>query len=109
MDSIAVNGQVAPLRIVHILQSNGRVSIPVKPSHTVFAQFRHISGIPASAGENPVPISRLLLLNRIASMLRAKKESLAGNLADFEKTEIKEEYGAMSSQVKAGLIFNLNA
>ncbi|CAD7838625.1 hypothetical protein S1OALGB6SA_554 [Olavius algarvensis spirochete endosymbiont] len=110
MDSVAVSGQLSPLRIVRVSQSDGRVSVPVKPSHTVFAQFRHVSGTPASAGENTVPISRLFLLNRIVSMLQARKKHLVSNsgLAGLQQTEIKE-YGAVSSQVKAGLILNFSA
>jgi len=109
MDSNATSNQISSLRIARIFQSGGRLSVPVKPSHTVFAQFRHVSGTPASAGENAVPISRLRLLNHIVSILRAGKNHLNGSseLVDlqFEKIEIKE-YSAKTIRATTGLVFN---
>lgn len=112
MDSGVVSGRISPFRIARISQSGGRVSVPVKPSQTVFAQFRHISGSPASIGEGTVPISRLRLLNRIVSMLQARREYSADNseFADSQlgKTEIGE-YGVKPRKITTGLVFNLSA
>lgn len=118
MDPAAANSQVLSLRIARVFQSGGRVSVPVRPSQTVFAQFRHISGTPASAGENTMPISRLRLLNRIVSMLQARKERSAGNFglvdSQLKKSEVKPRGSKLGQEtrlgrVTAGLVFNLNA
>lgn len=112
IDAGAASGQISPFRIARVSQSGGRVSVPVKPSQTVFAQFRYISGTPASVGEGTVPISKLRLLNRIVGMLQASKANSAGNPEftdlQLDKTEI-EEYGAKPSKIRAGLVLNLSA
>lgn len=108
MDAVAASDQISSLQMAQVFQFGRRVSVPVKPSQTVFAQFRHISGTPASAGESTVSISKLRLFNRIVSILKAKKEALSGKLPDSQGNKIKE-YGAKSSRITGGLVFNLGA
>jgi len=108
VDAGVASGRISPLRMAQVSQSGRRVSVPVKPSQAVFAQFRHISGTPASAGESTVPISRLRLFNRIVSILRARQEGLPGNSELPDSHGIKE-YDAKLSQVTAGLVFNFGA
>jgi len=108
VDAGVTSGRISPLRMAQVSQSGRRVSVPVKPSQAVFAQFRHVSGTPAFAGESRVSISRLRLFDRIVSILRARKENLPDNLEspDSHGSKIKE-YDAKLSQVKTGLVFNL--
>ncbi len=49
---------------------DARVTVPVRPAHSVFAQYRHVSGVPASLGQRSVPLPRLQILDSLISNLR---------------------------------------
>jgi len=51
------------------------MSVPVKPSETVFAQYRYISGTPASSGQQTVPLSRIHILNSLIDNLQKVKNN----------------------------------
>ena len=72
-----VAGQLSALQLVGSSRAGGRVSLPVKPMHTVYAQFRHVSGHPSLDWQNPVPLSKVQILNSlIESLQRTKGETL---------------------------------
>ena len=58
---------------------NGRVSLPVSPSSYIYSHFNHVSGVPASEGENGVSISRLKIIDTLIeqiSRMRGQPEPL---------------------------------
>lgn len=52
---------------------SGALYVPVSPSAVVYAQFNHVRGIAASAGESGVPISRVKILNTLIDQLVSMK------------------------------------
>ena len=68
-------GQISSLQITRFNGSGHRMSVPVRPSQTVFAQFRHISGTPASSGQSTIPLSRIQLLNSLIDNLQRVKQN----------------------------------
>ena len=122
-------GQISSLQITRFSRSGHRVSVPVRPSQTVFAQYRHISGTPASTGQNTVPLSRVQLLNSLIDNLQRMKKTPGYN-PDMAKTSpervdalIKQyaselhqamkatpvPFGTMGGSSGSGLVFNLTA
>jgi len=71
----SIAGNISSLQITRYSRTGHRMSVPVKPSQTVFAQYRNISGIPASSGQNTVPLSRVQLLNSLISNLQKLKHN----------------------------------
>src|SRR5574344_792202 len=51
----------------------GALYVPVSPSAVVYAQFNHVRGIAASAGESGVPISRVKILKTLIDQLVSMK------------------------------------
>ena len=117
----SVASQLSSLQFYRVSRSGSRVSIPVRPSQTVYAQYRHISGTPASSSQRAVPLSRVALLNSlITNLQRLQKEPSYS--PDTESSEKKsealiEQYAAelhravqsMGSSAGAGMIFSLSA
>lgn len=122
-------GQISSLQITRFSGSGHRVSVPVRPSQTVFAQYRHISGTPASTGQSTVPLSRVQLLNSLIDNLQRMKKT-PGYSSDTAKTSperadalIKQyaselhqamkatpvPFGTMGGASGSGLVFNLTA
>lgn len=63
-------GQISSLQISRFVTSGQRMSVPVRPSQTVFTQYRYVSGTPAGHGQNAVPITKVHLLNSLISNLQ---------------------------------------
>jgi hypothetical protein len=122
-------GQISALQIARLSRSGLRMSVPVKPSQTVFAQYRHISGVPASTGQRTVPLSKVQLLNSLIDNLQRLKNdpsyaSAAAQTSPERTDALIEQYaselhqviksvpaafGAMGSASGAGMIFALTA
>lgn len=47
----------------------GSLYVPVNPNAVVYAQFDHVHGIAASAGQEGIPISRVKILNTLIDQL----------------------------------------
>ena len=110
--------------------SSGRIALPVAPSQFIYAQFEHVSGIPAPEGTRGVSISRLKILDVLIDQLSQLKKKpatsfgAAGPMSDeridalIDKYE-KEIRGAFSASVRmpyaptpaapAGLVVDLVA
>ncbi len=78
-------GQISSLQITRFSRSGHRMFVPVRPSQTVYAQYRHISGTPASTGQRTVPLSRVRILNSLIDNLR-KMKSDPGYRSEIAKT-----------------------
>ena len=67
--------QLSSINLLRFTGGSGRVSVPVRPSSTVFAQYRHVYGVPAAAGQQTVSLSKISILNNlIESLQRLKKD-----------------------------------
>jgi len=122
-----VAGHVSSLQIARFSRSGHRVSVPVQPAQTVFAQYRYISGVPAESGQRTVPLSRVQLLNALIDNLQRMKkdpayapESLDASPARTDALikqyaqelhqamqSIPESFGTFGGASGAGMVFNL--
>jgi hypothetical protein len=48
---------------------NGRMTLPVRPSQSVYAQFKHIVGVPSTNQQEQIPINKLRLLDILIDRL----------------------------------------
>ncbi len=62
----------------------GALYVPVTPSAVMYAQFDHIHGIAAPAGENGVSVNRISILNALIEQLVSMK---AKDLPDAESIQ----------------------
>ncbi len=122
-------GQISSLHITRLSGMGGRMAVPVRPSQTVYAQYKHISGRPASAGQNTVPLSRIQLLNSLIEGLKRIKsdpsyspelgnvtperaDALIKNYSAEIHQALKstpEMFGTLSGASTAGMVMNLSA
>lgn len=119
---------VSPLQLSRISSSGGKMYVPVRPSQTVIAQYRYISGTPASQGQQTMPLSRLQLLNSLVNNLNARNtgsgisplsnisgaqaDKLIRQYASELHTAVKrmpESFGTPGSLVDTGIVFQLRA
>jgi hypothetical protein len=68
-------GNISSLQISRYSRTGHRLTVPVKPSQTVFAQYPHISGTPAASGQSTVPLTKVQLLNSLISNLQKMKQT----------------------------------
>jgi len=122
-----IAGNISSLQITRYSRSGHRMSVPVKPSQTVFAQYRNISGVAASSGQNTVPLSRVQLLNSLINNLQKMKQGIKNESANLSpqradaliKIYASELHQAMKSTPAAfgtavgssgsGMVFSLSA
>ena len=126
MDFGGAAGHISSLQIARFTRSGHRVSVPVRPSQTVFAQYRHISGTPASSGQRTVPLSRVQLLNSLINNLQKIKSDAsydAPAASTPERTDalikqyaaelhqamksIPEAFGTLGGSAGAGMVFDI--
>ena len=127
--SIAVANRIPLLQVGKLSRSGNRYSVPVQPSQTVFAQYRHISGIAARKGQKTVSLTKIHLLNNLISTLQARqsKQSIPSNLSDSSpeqndalikkySTELSRavkatpvSFGTLGSTASAGMVFQTSA
>lgn len=70
---------------------NGKIYVPVQPGLVKYSQFKHISGIPASDGQNGVTISKVQILNHLIDQLVSMKK--------MPQTDLSEKITLTDSQV----------
>ncbi|MCK5735675.1 MAG: hypothetical protein KAH21_04310 [Spirochaetaceae bacterium] len=124
-----IAGNISSLQISRYSRTGHRMTVPVKPSQTVFAQYRNISGTPASSGQSTVSLSKVQLLNSLINNLEKMKHSPGYN-SETSKTSperadaLIQQYASELHQVMkstpvafgtsggssgSGIVFNLSA
>ncbi|MDC7219726.1 MAG: hypothetical protein PQJ59_07290 [Spirochaetales bacterium] len=64
-------GMVNPVQISSTAHGHGgKVTLPVSPVDTMYAQYKYVQGIPASTSQSSVPLKRLQLLNNMIVSLQ---------------------------------------
>ncbi len=106
-----VTGYVSSL--LSLRSAGRRVSVPVRPSHIVFAQYRHVSGIPASGGQKGVPLSRLQIIDSVLSNFQrvtSSQETGSQAIRLHQAVNSSPQYfSSLGSASSAGMILNLIA
>ena len=84
--------------ISHSSGASGKLYVPVNPNSVLYAQFNHVSGVPAKQGQNGVSISKIQILN-----------TLIDNLSRIKKSAVTEKNSVMSDAQAEVLIKNYQA
>ena len=58
---------------ISISQTGDRMSLPVSPSSLIYAQFKHVSGVPATDGVQGVNISKLAIIDTLVEQISKMK------------------------------------
>lgn len=114
--------QLSSFQMARFSESGNRMFVPVKPAQTVYAQYRHISGTPASGGQRTVPLSRVQLLNSLISNLQKIKKSTPETSAENNQADmliqqyarelhqaVKSVPASFGTGSSAGMVFSLSA
>ena len=64
----SVNAGYLNTTLLHSSRS-GKRSVPVRPSHSYYARFKHVIGVPAGKESNQVPLHKLRVLDNFISHL----------------------------------------
>jgi hypothetical protein len=93
------------LNIIRIQNmQDGRITVPVHPTHAVYARFKHIQGVPARDGG--APIFRLRVLDSLIDRLLRYREVVPGavRLGDFDEDSIDPLLERLESRLRAHLL-----
>ncbi len=106
-------GGITVSSLLSLRNAGRRVSVPVRPSHMVFAQYRHVSGIPASGGQKGVPLSRLQIIDSVlsnAQRITSSREA-GSQVMNLHKAvnDAPQYFSSLGSAASAGMILNLMA
>lgn len=83
----SVNPVIIP-NIVRVRASQGKLSAPVKPMFTMYAQFKHISGV--AQEDSGVPVYKLMILdNLIDQFVAVKGKHTFDTSEDFQKLSLQ--------------------
>jgi hypothetical protein len=72
-----------------------KMSLPVAPVQYIYAQFEHVSGVPAPEGIHGVPITKLKILDSLIDQLHEMKEKrnpVKGLFSDESIDTLIEKY-----------------
>ena len=106
-----------------------QLHLPVSPSSLLYSPFHHVSGLPATNGQNRVSISKIQILNTIIeylSSIKAGKTPAAmkstspdeiNSLIENYQTQIRQAvaasqnslYGIAGARPEAGVLFSFDA
>lgn len=97
----AVASGSLPLSFAYATRFSGddKITVPVRPSVALYAQFQHIAGVPAPKGSATVGIDRLqileILINQLenASNLPRAAGETAGKAGAVHIDELIQQYG----------------
>lgn len=55
--------------IVRLKHGTGKITVPLKPSRSIYARFKHITAIPAKMDNEGVPVYKLRILDNLIERL----------------------------------------
>jgi len=99
-----VNPTILP-NIMSIRGLSGRISVPVRRLSTPYAQFKHIKGVPVSAGG--LPVFKLKILDGLIEQLLSYRGRISG-LPELEQLK-PEGLDALIGQLQQQLQRTLTA
>lgn len=101
---------------------HAKIEVPVRSNVSVYAQFKHVRGVPASSGEEPISINRAQIINNMVSFLNNSSDDVQLNeREEFVVEELGQEVSRVVTEkpqlfnslpgrgAETGIIFNLSA
>ncbi len=109
-------------QINSVSDSTNKIEVPMPSSVSVYAQFRYVRGIPASGSQEPMPISRAMVIDNMVSFLNSPPRNSGLNTSEeYTVSELEGEMHRVVNEDKqvfnslpgkgqdTGSIFNITA
>jgi len=93
------------------ISQGGKTSLPVSPSSLIYAQFKHVSGVPAPEGVRGVNINKLAIIDTLVEQLSRMKqqpEPLIGEQEMDWENRVNAMIGQYHNQVRNVQAANVN-
>ena len=84
---------------ISISQTGDRMSLPVSPSSLIYAQFKHVSGVPATDGVQGVNISKLAIIDTLVEQISRMKNQ-PKSIFEGQDQENEERINARIEQMQ---------
>lgn len=69
-----------------------KIAIPVSPSSYIYSHFKHVSGVPATEGQQGVPITKLKILDALIDQLSQMKKTPQRPVSEDRIDALLEQY-----------------
>ncbi|MBN2440360.1 MAG: hypothetical protein JXJ04_03415 [Spirochaetales bacterium] len=124
IQNISSIGPIIAPNVFHLRPGSGKISVPIKPSQSLNARFKHITALPVNTAEGSVPIYKLQMLDNLIERLIGQKGkaeefvTISRENIDTLVSHLKDELSFRNSTFKAfqsnlrpgtGLLFNILA
>ena len=104
LSAVSGNTGIPLTHIVRATYSEGRIAVPVKTPHSLYARFKHITGIPAFSDSYSVPYNRLKQLDLIIDQLsRAKNTEIIVDMDDKDSRAVESMFMQYSGELRSRL------
>ncbi len=89
----SVSSQVGSLSSYYNRGSNSpKIEVPVASSVSIYAQYKHVRGVPATASQKPVSLSRAQVIDNMVAYLNNSAEDLTlDSREEFNVEELEGE------------------
>jgi len=84
-----------------------KVAVPVSPSAYIYSHFKHVSGVPASEGENGVNITKLKIIDTLIDQISKMKKEPAP-LVDMNEQDEEKRINTLLEKVRTIQAANAN-
>ena len=119
----SVSSQVSSLSsYYHRGDSSPKIEVPVSSSVSIYAQYKHVRGIPATGNQQPVSLSRAQVIDNMVAYLNGRSEDLTlDSRKEYNVEELESEVHRVINEVSpqfntlpglssdTGVIFSLTA
>lgn len=74
-------------KIVNFQGNSGKLAFPVLKNQTLYANFKHVKGVPASENSAGVPLSKLQVINALVDRILSLKNKSVVEASDIKAAE----------------------
>ncbi len=101
-----VQSNIYTASMLQARSGSGRVSVPVKPTLSLYARYKHVQGIPAHDPQGAVPLSKVRTLNHVIDRLVQMRKNSAGEAASRGAEDVppEEQLQGMSDEALDAMI-----
>ena len=102
----SVRSVIVP-NIIRLKHGRGKITVPLKPSQSVYARFKHITAIPAKINSEGIPVYKLRILDNLIERLIGQTNKaeeyvkISPENIDTLISHFKQELSYRASSVKA--------
>src|SRR5574344_488777 len=75
--------QQTPYSLMQKINASGNMTLPVKPSQYIYTQFDYVRGVPASANQSTISITKIKILDTMVSHMIKTKQQISSQTASL--------------------------